>query len=471
MSESRRVEYIALSKLEGATSNPKLHADNEIKASMERFGFVETPVIDERTGRLVAGHGRRDALRSLKATGKGAPAGVRVERDDWYIPVERGWSSRDDAEASAYLVSSNRTTELGGWDEAALATMLSDVRDTGAGLEGVGFTNQELDKMLAAIAQPKPGNTDPDDAPEPEEESYVKPGELWHLGAHRILCGDSTDEDDVRRLMGGERAGLMNTDPPYGVAYANDERPNPGVANDMELTDEKLQEFLEKAFRCAVSSALREEAAWYMWHAHLTQGYFAAAAAAANVVLHSQIIWVKPVLLLGRGQYHWKHEPCFMGWVKGHQPPDYGEGHGERTQTTVWEIAGVSQKERKEFNHSTPKPVALFEIPIIKHLLLNEIAYEPFSGSGPQIIAAERTGRRCFAMELEPRYVQVAIERWQNFTGRKATLDGAPVVRKPRPPAEPKAAPTMSLVPAVSDQRKPEAPPSAHEIDTDSLPF
>ena len=467
MSESRRVEYIALSKLEGATSNPKLHADNEIKASMERFGFVETPVIDERTGRLVAGHGRRDALRSLKATGKGAPAGVRVEHDDWYIPVERGWSSRDDAEASAYLVSSNRTSELGGWDEAALATMLSDVRDSGAGLEGVGFTNQELDKMLAAIAQPKPGNTDPDDAPEPEEESYVKHGELWHLGAHRILCGDSTDEDDVRRLMGGECCALMATDPPYGVAYGDETGGGASkfgvIAND-ENDGPRLQAFLERVFR-AWRPHLNDDAAWYLWHAQMTQGFFAAAAAAAAAVqllIHRQIVWVKPSLVLGHGHMHWRHELCFYGWCKGHQC----RWLGDRSQTTVWEIG-----RENDHIHPTQKPVEIFERPMQYNTAKGEICAEPFSGSGSQIIAAERTGRRCFAMELEPRYVQVAIERWQNFTGRKATLDGAPVVRKPRPPAEPKLAPTMSLVPAVSDQRKPEAPPSAHEIDTDSLPF
>src|SRR5205814_7564558 len=138
------------------------------------------------------------------------------------------------------------------------------------------------------------------------------------------------------------------------------------------LSDAKLQAFLESAFRTATATALKPDAAWYLWHAHLTQGFFAAAAAAAaaaaNVVLHRQIIWVKPVLLLGRGQYHWKHEPCFMGWVKGNQPPDYGMGAGERTQTTTWEIGSVSHAERKEFDHSTPTPVQLFACPMVKHL-------------------------------------------------------------------------------------------------------
>ena len=288
---------------------------------------------------------------------------------------------------------------------------------------------------------PEEGNTDPDDVPEPPKVPVTKPGDLWLLGEHRLLCGDSTKAEDVKRLMGTERAGLMNTDPPYGVAYANDERPNPGVAkprvakprvakprvakprvaND-GLADEELQAFLEGVFSIAVASALREDAAWYLWHAHLTQGYFAAAAAAANVVLHRQIIWVKPVLLLGRGQYHWKHEPCFMGWVKGNQPPDYGEGSGERTQTTVWEVNSVTQAERKEFDHSTPKPVSIFSIPIVKHLKRGEICFEPFSGSAPQIIAAEQLVRRCFALEISPTYCDVAVTRWENFTGKKAVL-------------------------------------------------
>jgi DNA modification methylase len=185
----------------------------------------------------------------------------------------------------------------------------------------------------------------------------------------------------------------------------------PRVANDT-LQDEALQAFLEKVFRVAVEHALLKNAAWYMWHAHLTQGYFAAAAAAAaNVVLHRQIIWVKPVLLLGRGHYHWKHEPCFMGWVKGNQPPDYGLGNGERTQTTIWEINSISQKERKELNHSTPKPADLFKIPIVKHLNPGEIAFEPFAGSGPQFVACQNLNRKCRGIEISPDYCAVILER------------------------------------------------------------
>lgn len=319
-----------------------------------------------------------------------------------------------EAEANLLLAALDPLAEMAEHDNELLAQLLDEL------------TEEEQDLVGFLYEEEKPATfTDPDDVPDAPAEPITKVGDLWVLGSHRLLCGDSTKTADVERLMDGERAGLMNTDPPYGVAYANDDRPNPGVAKPRvakdDLADEKLQEFLESVFRLAKSDALASNAAWYLWHAHLTQGFFAAAAA-ADVVLHRQIIWVKPVLLLTRGQYHWKHEPCFMGWVRGQQPPDYGRGEGERDQTTVWEVAGVSVAERKEFNHSTPKPVELFTIPIVKHLAAGEIAYEPFAGSGPQFIAAEMQGRRCFGIEIDPGYCDVIVARWEQFTGQKAQL-------------------------------------------------
>lgn len=285
--------------------------------------------------------------------------------------------------------------------------------------ERFDFPDVNLDAMMKA--EDDGGVTD--EIP-PTRKTKIKRGDLFELGKHRLLCGDSTNEKDVERLMGRERAGLMNTDPPYGVDYSNADRPNPGVAKPRvakdDLQDKKLQSFLEKVFKIASVKALLKNSAWYMWHAHLTQGYFAAAAAAADVILHRQIIWVKSNMLLGRGHYHWKHEPCFMGWIAGNSPPNYGLGKGERTQTTVWEISSISPKDRKEFNHSTPKPVALFEIPIIKHLKAGEIAYEPFAGTGPQFIAAEKLNRRCYGIEIEPIFCQVIIDRWEKLTGKKS---------------------------------------------------
>jgi DNA modification methylase len=388
-----------------------------IRQSLERFG-QQKPVVCDSARVVRCGNGTLEAARALGRT-----------------VIAAVISDLTEAEATAYALADNRTGELSEWDDGKLAAALGSLP---ADLRGVaGWEGDDLRKALGEA-----GAVVEDEPPAPLATAETVRGDLWVLGGHRLLCGDSTSAEDVSRVMNGERAALMNTDPPYGVTYANDDRPNPGVAkprvakprvaNDA-LVDEALQAFLEDAFRAAAAHALRPDAGWYLWHAHLTQGFFAAAAAAAaaNVVLHRQIIWVKPVLLLTRGQYHWKHEPCFFGWVKGNQPPDYGRGDGERDQTTVWEIAGVEHADRREFNHSTPKPVGLFTIPIVKHTREGEIVYEPFSGSAPQIIAAEQLNRKCYAIEIEPRYVEVAVRRWQKLTGKKAERFGASGKRKP----------------------------------------
>ena len=182
-----------------------------------------------------------------------------------------------------------------------------------------------------------------------------------------------------------------------------------------------MQTFLELMLRAALPH-MRDDSAFYFWHPMLTQGTYVAAAAAAGILIYRQIIWVKPSLLLGRGDYHWRHELCFYGWQKGNRPPFYGR----RNQDTIWEVVFVSHKERKEMNHATPKPVALWDKPIDNHTRPSEIIYEPFAGSGTQIIAAEMKARRCFAIELDPANSQVCIERWSKFSGQAATLDGIP---------------------------------------------
>ncbi len=385
--------------------------------ALHKVGASRSIVIDE-DNVVLAGNGVTEAA---------AEAGITklhiVDVDGQTLVAVRrtGLSAQQKRDLALY---DNRTAELADWNIDQLKADLAAGEDLSA-----FFHEDELKELLGGLDMEE-GLTDADAVPELRATS-IQPGDLFQLGAHRLFCGDCTQAAQVEKLMDGQKAGLMNTDPPYGISYQNEDlHPDAGpirsrIQNDQHQ-DEALQEFLEKAFYTAKKSALKDDAAWYLWHAMLTQGFFAAAAAAAAaaVVLHRQIIWVKPVLVFGRGQYHWKHELCFFGWVDGQQPPDYGLGKGERTQTTVWEIDGVSQAERKEFGHSTPKPVALFDIPIRKHLRAGEACYEPFAGSGPQFIAAQQAAVACYGLELEPSYCQVIIDRWEAFTGQQAVKLG-----------------------------------------------
>lgn len=409
---TKNLTYLSPAKLKPYDKNPRQNekAVEAVKRSLVEFGF-QNPIIADKNLNVIAGHTRLKAAQALGL--KEVPVLIA----DGLTP----------AQIKAYRIADNQTGNIAEWDMELLPLEIGELEAEGFDVSLLGFPDDELERITQKETE---GLTDPDEIPEAPE-AITKPGDLWLLGDHRLLCGDSTKAEDVARVMGGEKAGLMNTDPPYGVGYVNEGRPNPGVAkprvakprvaNDT-LQDAELQSFLEKSFRNAKSEALKINAAWYLWHAHLTQGFFAAAAAAA-VILHRQIIWVKPVMLLTRGQFHWKHEPCFMGWVEGNQPPDYGAGNKERNQTTVWEIGAINQTERKELNHSTPKPVGLFTIPLIKHTLPKEICFEPFAGSGPQFIAAEQLNRRCYGLEISPQYCDVIVKRWENFTGKKAELE------------------------------------------------
>jgi DNA modification methylase len=399
-------------------SNPRKGAIGAIDASIAANGFYGAVVVQKSTSLILAGRHRWERAQAL---------GIAT------VPVL--FVECDDQTALRILLADNRTSDLSGYSTQALAELLESVRVQDGGFEGTGYDQAAFDEILAqagdAILAANGGATLVEEEPPPVDRAEellakwpVERGQIWEIGKHRLMCGDSTDQADVARLMQGERAGLMNTDPPYGVSYDNSERPNPGVAKPRvakprvakdDLRGPDLEEFLAKAF-AAAKIALHVNAGWYVWNAYVQCGLYVAAAAAAGIHLSREIVWVKPVLLLGRGQYHWKHECAFFGWLKdGKAPPDYGLGDGERTQTTIWELKSISQAERKEFGHSTPKPVELFAIPITKHLKRGELCYEPFAGSGPQFVAAEQLQRRCNGLEIEPKFVAVILERMQKL--------------------------------------------------------
>jgi len=236
---------------------------------------------------------------------------------------------------------------------------------------------------------------------------------------HRIMCADSTDPAAVETLMAGEKAGLIATDPPYGVSYdGNAHRREHGggrvydpIAND-DLEGPALEAFLTAAFRAA-AACTTEGAAWYVWHASITRPAFLAALASVGVAIHQEIVWAKESFQFSRSDYHWQHEPCLYGWRERHT------FLGERNQSTVWQIARQS-----EHQHPTTKPTELWRIPVRNHLQPGDIVLDLFLGSGPAIIAAQQLGCRAFGIELSQAYVDVCVLRWQTLTGKEAILAG-----------------------------------------------
>jgi len=417
VADAKRLEWMPLGQLQAAKRNPKQHS-SEIGTSIGRFGYVEPIVLDERTGRIVAGHGRREALLAMRVRGEAPPGGIRAEGEEWLVPVLRGWASRSDTEAEAYLLASNKLTEAGGWDNELLAELLRDLGEQDA-LDGVGFTAEELEALLDQVdglGAGSEGLTDPDDVPEEpkEAEVYVKAGELWLLGKHRLLCGDSTSAQDIAGVMDGAKAQLCWTDPPWNVAYGTATN-HPSwkqrtIAND-DL-GEKFPEFCA-AFSRGIASATLPGALLYMAMSAQEWPTIHGALSAAGFHWSSTIIWAKDSLVLSRKDYHTQYEPIWYGWnAEGPRLHPLED----RQQSDLWQIPRPKRSEE----HPTMKPVELVERSIANSSDAGDVVFEPFSGSGTTILASEKIGRQCRAIELEPKYVQVAIERWQNFTGKKA---------------------------------------------------
>jgi DNA modification methylase len=384
-----------LERLVPSARNARTHSDAQvaqIAGSMREFGWTNAVLIDEEGG-IIAGHGRVLAARLLGWAE--AP-----------VVIARGWS---DAMKRAYALADNKLALNAGWDEALLRAELADLRAMGAGLELLGFAPGEL----AALFATREGLSDPDEAPAPEEHAVSRPGDTWVLGQHRLTCGDCTETAIVDAALAGARPHLMITDPPYGVQYDPSWR-NRVTKGATKRTGKVLND--DRADWRQAWALFPGEVA-YVWHGALHATTVAESLMASGFDLRAQIVWTKNSMVLGRGHYHWRHEPAWYAVRTG------GTGHwrGGRSQTTVWEISGRQQDAATV--HGTQKPVECMRRPMENNSAPGDAVYEPFSGSGTTIIAAETAGRACHAVELDPRYVDVAVRRWQAFTGGTAVLE------------------------------------------------
>jgi DNA modification methylase len=419
----RRVEYTPLTLIEAAPRNPKRHAGDAIKRSIDRFGFAELPLIDERTGRLVAGHGRLDQLAAMRKAGQDPPDGVRVDQGtgEWLVPVVRGWRSRSDGDAEAYLIASNRLTTLGGWDGEELGGLLADLAEQDAELLAVtGFSDADLEGLLGGGSTQLPDAlTDPDDVPGTPVEPRSRPGDVWLLGPHRLLVGDATDMAAVEAMLGGDRCDVMWTDPPYGVDYVGKTKDALTIRND-GATD--LPELLAGAFAVA-TAALKPGSPVYVAHPPgALHRQFLDAFFAAGWRFHQGLIWVKDAMVLGHSDYHFRHEPIMFGYTDGAEGRRGRGGsgwYGDHSQTSVFDMPKPARSE----DHPTMKPVDLIAPMLANSCPSGGLVYDPFAGSGSTLIAAHRTGRVARVVELDPKYADVSCRRFQEHTGTKPVLE------------------------------------------------
>lgn len=397
--------------------NPKGHDLRTLAASFERFGYVSPFLHNDATDALIEGHGRAEGLVLKKARGEPPPNGVHLADDGaWMVPVVHGMDLNAD-DARAYLVTANRLVELGGWDVPRLGQILEQLLHSVGGLTGVGYSIAELDDILASFGTAASGRPDPDEAPSlpANGQIYVCAGQTWRMDDHRLRCGDATKADDVSALMNGCKAVLAVTDPPYGVDYGHHGGAIPGrrrsIANDA-LDPEAWRTFVKSWVAAMVKQV---SGAFYIFMSSREWPLVSQALADAGAHWSDTIIWSKDQFTLGRADYQRQFEPIWYGWPK--RAKRYW--CGDRTQGDVWLFPKPTASEL----HPTMKPVALVERAIANSSRRGDIVLDLFAGSGTTIIAAERQGRACYAMELDPAYAQICIERWKQYTGRTAQLE------------------------------------------------
>jgi DNA modification methylase len=386
--------------VKNARTHPPEQVD-QIAASMERFGFT-MPMLVAENGTIIAGHGR-------------LMAALQLGMDEVPVMIARGWSDED---RRLYTLADNRLAETSEWDPEMLQVEWDELRELGLGadLDMFGFTDDELQGLLPdALLEATGGLTDPDDVPEVPEVPVTRPGDVWVLGKHRLLCGDSTVATDVEKVLNGVVPLLMCTDPPYGVEYDPSWRNQVGAAK-TKRTGKVLND--DRADWREAWALFPGDVA-YVWHGALHAREVIESLEACGFAMRSQIIWAKERLVLSRGDYHWQHEPCAYFVKKSRK----GHWAGDRKQTTLWHISGKDQDVATV--HGTQKPVECMRRPIENNSSPGQAVYEPFMGSGTTLIAAEMSGRACLGIELNPAYIDVAVQRWQDFSGETGVLEGS----------------------------------------------
>ena len=395
-----KVEQWPIEKLVPYAKNSRTHSEEQvaqIAASIKEWGFTTAVLVDE-SGSIIAGHGRVMAARKLGLA-------------SLPVMVAAGWT---DAQKRAYVIADNKLALNAGWDNELLALELGELGDAGFDLELTGFTDEEIKAMMPV--EVTEGLTDPDDAPAVQENPVTVPGDVWVMGKHRLMCGDSTSTDHLAQLTQGNLVDMWLTDPPYNVAVQGGNHGDPERKNGLKIMNDKMpddafRQFLRDAYTAA-DTVMKPGAVFYIWHAD-SEGYnFRGAAKDAGWTVRQCLIWKKSSIVMGRQDYHWKHEPCLYGWKEG-------AGHlwaADRKQTTILEFDRPS----RNGEHPTMKPVALFEYQMLNNTKGGDLVLDSFGGSGTTLIAAEKNGRTALLMELDPRYCDVIVKRWQEFTGKQA---------------------------------------------------
>lgn len=376
--------------------NSRTHSDEQvaqIAASIKEFGWTN-PILTDGDNGIIAGHGRLAAARKL-----GHEEVPTIEL-----------VGLTETQKKAYIIADNRLALNAGWDNEMLTIELNDLMADGFALEILGFDPKELNALLEP--EVVEGLTDEDAVPEVPEEPKTKPGDIYQLGKHRLMCGDSCSTNDMEKLCDGQLVDMWLTDPPYNVAYEGKTKDALTIQND-SMGDDQFRQFLRDAYVTA-DLVMKPGAVFYIWHAD-SEGYnFRGAAQDAGWKVRQCLIWKKSTMVMGRQDYHWKHEPCLYGWKEG-------AGHlwaTDRKQTTILEF----DKPSRNGEHPTMKPVALFEYQMLNNTKGGDIVLDSFGGSGTTLLAAEKHGRYARIMELDPKYCDVIVKRWEDFTGKKAEL-------------------------------------------------